>query len=181
MNYGVLQSRMPYLVYGIILYCDDFNPFSNMFPQGSAGGVRLLLVGIPPKVRRSSSFIRILSLTPPNVSSKFQAVIAFILDDLIYGTVNGIYGVLPDGKPCKIFLDIVGFIGDYPATANTLYVLGHNASYPCTLCSFRRLAKNSATESINGYNTSIFAKNYVFLRNAARNELAQQSSIHPHD
>lgn len=43
--------------------------FPLFYPRVSAGGVYLLPLGLPPKLRRTSTSIRAVSLTPPGLSS----------------------------------------------------------------------------------------------------------------
>lgn len=117
MNYSFLQGGKPYVGYRFLLYFYDFNLFSAIYPQGSAGGVYLFSSNLPPEMWRSSSSVRIISSKLPGISSNH--VLSFIINDVVDGTINGIDGSLPDGTPCKIFLDLAGFIGDYPEAAHT--------------------------------------------------------------
>lgn len=48
-----------------------------------------------------------------------------VIDDVVEGTVTGYDGFDPNGKSVRIFLDMVAFLGDYPATAAVSDVRGH--------------------------------------------------------
>lgn len=85
---------MPYLVHRIILSCDEFDHFSTMYVEGSAGIVCVFLVGLPPELRCSCRSVRVLSLIHTGISS--NQVLSFVLDSLFGGTVNGIDGTPPD-------------------------------------------------------------------------------------
>ena len=64
--------------------------------------------------RRGISGTRTISLTPPVVST--NDVFDFIIDDLVDASVNGVIGIDPTGKRCRILIDVVGFVADYPAS-----------------------------------------------------------------
>jgi hypothetical protein len=40
------------------------------------------------------------------------------------------------GENVTVFLDIVGYVGDYPAVTHALNVLGHNSRAPVTFVLF---------------------------------------------
>ena len=64
-NSGRLMDGTKFVVYRVLLYCDDFSPFSSLYPQGSAGGCYILPLGLPPRSRSTRSSVRIIGLTPP--------------------------------------------------------------------------------------------------------------------
>lgn len=103
------------------------------------------------------------------------------MNNLVDGTINGMDGSSPDGTRCRICLGVFGFIDDYRAASRTVDVLGHNASSPCTLCTFRRLPKNISLESRYGQNTSISATYSLFLRSARRHEILRNGSVSDQD
>ncbi len=58
------------------------------------------------------------------------------------GMTTGFNDYDADGKKRRIFLDLVGFIGDTPALNHYLDVLGHTAVSYCHLCRFSRGSKS---------------------------------------
>ncbi|PXF42872.1 hypothetical protein BWQ96_07380 [Gracilariopsis chorda] len=130
-NFGLLPDGSRYVVYRVMLYCDDFRPFSSVLPQGSAGGCYMLPIGLPTRCRCSRSAVRIISFTPPGVST--NEVLLHIIPDLVHSGAERVDGIDAFGDPVKIFTDVVGFVGDYPAAAHTTDVMGHNAAAPSTL------------------------------------------------
>jgi hypothetical protein len=68
-----------------------------------------------------------------------------------------------------VFLDIVGYIGDYPAIMHALDVLGHNSRAPCHLCAFLRQDR-TGTEGLNyyGYSTSVHSRASSFFSDGKR-------------
>ena len=176
---GHLANGTPYVVYRILLYCDDFQRSSQHYPRGSAGGCYFLPLSLPPEKRRTISAVRVISLTPPGVST--NQVLQYIINDLVRATTFGIDGHTPDGSPIKIFIDVVGFVGDYPAAAATIDVLGHVSSAPCTLCTFRRQHAAVAEGSRHGYTTEVHAGNSSFLRHAERHFSLRKAGLSAHD
>ena len=73
-------------VYRLILYVDDFNPRSTLFPKGSVGGVYMSPSGLHVWSRRSQYSIRTVSLTPAGVST--SSIIDFLVDDLVIGSID---------------------------------------------------------------------------------------------
>jgi hypothetical protein len=71
----------------------------------------------------------------------------------------------PSGSPVTIFIDFLGYIGDYPAVTAALDVLGHNTRAPCHLCSFVRQDRIGAG-SLNyyGYTSSVHSRATSFCR-----------------
>lgn len=52
-NNGYLADGRKFVVYRILLYCDDFRPFTTIYPQGSAGGCYMIPLGLPRQVETS--------------------------------------------------------------------------------------------------------------------------------
>ena len=172
---GTLQDGTPYVSYRMLLYCDDFRKSSFSSTGGSAGGCYFIPLGYAPEQRRTTSAVRLISLTPPGVST--NEVLNFIVEDIIHGTIHGVDAWNPNGIKVKVFLDLVGFIGDYPAAASVIDVVGHVGRAPCTLCSFRRLMLSEASGSRYGYTTKVHANNSGFLRSAERHRFLRESEI----
>ena len=100
-NSGRLIDGMKFVVYRVLLYCDEFSPFSSLYPQGSAGGCYMLLLGLPPRSRSTRSSVRIIGLTPPGIST--HNVLLSIIPDLVKGTTEGVEAHTPSGKKVRIF------------------------------------------------------------------------------
>ncbi len=65
-----------------------------------------------------------------------------IVDDIIEGMTTGFTEYNSDGNKVRVFLDLVGFIGDTPAINAVLDVLGHTGSACCHLCKFMRKSES---------------------------------------
>lgn len=131
---GLLSNGQRFYMYRLLLYADDFNPRSALFPRGSVGGVYMSPAGFSVRTRRSQKTIRTISVTPNGISTNF--VLDFIIDDLVSASLDGIQCVDPFGEQIVCYFDILGFLADYPASSTVVDVLGHTASAPCTHCGF---------------------------------------------
>lgn len=162
---GYLKDGRKYVVYRALIYTDDFQPFTSR--KGSYGGCYMLPLGLPPDERAGYAAVRCLGLTPPNVSS--NEVLLHIIPDIVQCTTNGVQGKTAGGESVTIFLDIVAYIGDYPAVSHVLDVLGHTARAPCHLCSFVRQDR-IGDEGLKyyGYSTTIHGRASAFCREARR-------------
>ena len=81
MTTGSLPSGEKFYVYRLLLYADDFNPRSQLFPRGSVGGVYMSPAGFNIRSRRMQASIRTISLTPPGVTTNF--ILDYIIEDLV--------------------------------------------------------------------------------------------------
>jgi hypothetical protein len=162
---GFLQDGRKYFVYRAMLYTDDFQ--AHVSRNGSYGGCYMLPIGILPEERAGYSAVRCISLTPPDVST--NEVLLRIIPDIVKCTTTGIEGKDANGERVTIFLDIVGYIGDYPAVTHALDVLGHNSRAPCHLCAFLRQDR-TGTEGLNyyGYSTAVHSRASSFCRDGRR-------------
>ena len=84
---------------------------------------------------RSPRCIHAVSLAATGVNS--NVVISDIVKDIVDGTVNGVESIDAEGNPCKIFLHMLGYIGDYPESSSVSDVMKHSARAPYTICNFR--------------------------------------------
>jgi hypothetical protein len=166
---GRLSDGRRYLVYRMLLYCDDFQPFTTR--KGSAGGCYMLPLGVPPSHRSGCGAVRILGLTPPGVST--SEILAELIPDILQGTTEGFLLRDADGDCITVFLDVIGFIGDYPAITHALDTLGHNACAPCHLCVFQRDEGIETGGSRYGYTTDAHARSSAFVRTLARVQAAR--------
>ena len=176
-NTGRLQDGSLYFVYRALIYCDDFKESSSTYSQSSAGGVYLLPVGMSLKARSSRTAVHVISLTPPGVST--NEVILDIIPDIVKGAKDGVVGTMPCGRQVTIFLDIVGYIADYPVAAAPLDVLGHMGDSPCTHCNIRKFKKSGA--STMGYTTNIHALNNASVRCGERHNALRQTEFSDRD
>ncbi len=131
---GTLSSGERYFIYRFLLFWDGFEMTSGK--QASGDGFYLTCLNIPQKARSSPNSVRIISLTPPGI--KRDVVFKNIQDDIIRGMTEGFSDYDADGMQIRIFLDLVGFIGDTPAINAALDVLGHTGGACCHLCTFKR-------------------------------------------
>ena len=125
MTTGQLPDGERFYMYRILLYADDFNARSALFPRGSVGGVYMTPAGFSVKSKRSQKTIRTLAVTPSGVSSNH--ILDFIIDDLVGGSLDGFPCTDPSGNAARCFFDIIGFVADYPASSGVVDVLGHMA------------------------------------------------------
>jgi hypothetical protein len=128
---GYLHDGRRYVVYRVLLYCDDFQPYTSK--SGSFGGCYMLPMGIPPSQRSGYGSVRYIGLTPPQVLS--NEILQYILQDILKCSTTGVRGVDPWGNTVTIFIDVLGYIGDYPGVTHSLDLFGHNSRAPCHLCS----------------------------------------------
>ncbi len=131
---GILDNGEHFFIYRFILFWDGFQMYAGR--QASGEGIYMLCLNIPPKQRKTPDAVRVLSLTPPGVKS--AVVLSHILSDIIQGMTVGFLDVDADGVRRRIFLDLVGVVGDTPALNSTLDVLGHTAAACCHLCRYVR-------------------------------------------
>ena len=131
---GTLSNGEQFYMYRLLMYADDFNPRANLFPRGSVGGVYMSPAGLHIRSRRSQASIRTLSLTPPGVSTNF--ILDKIIDDLVEGSIIGFSCIDAFGAKVRCFIEVVGYLADYPASSAALDVTGHNSFAPCTHCTF---------------------------------------------
>ena len=176
---GKLSDGRSYAVVRVLLYTDDFKPYS--FKQGSCGGCYLLPLSIPSWHRYGTESIRVLSLTPPGVST--NEAISAITDDIVRCSSEGVQVAMMDASQVTLFLDVVGYIGDYPAMAHLLDVTGVTGKAPCNFCTFERASTGDLEEDdgsrIEGsryaYSSALHSGNLSFRRTRRRMELARQT------
>jgi hypothetical protein len=64
---GYLRDGRRYVVYRVLLYCDDFQPHTSK--SDSYGGCNMLPMGILPSERAGYGAVRCIGLTPPGVKT----------------------------------------------------------------------------------------------------------------
>ena len=88
----------------------------------------LIPMCITERDRRSRIAMHTISLTPPGVCT--NQFLLRIIPDIVEGTKE-IDRVLPSGEPVVIFLDVVGFVTEYPAATEPLDIRRHTTDTPC--------------------------------------------------
>jgi hypothetical protein len=106
--FGYLHDGRRYVVYGVLLYCDDFKPYASK--SGSFLGCYMLPMGIPPSQISGYYSGRYIDLNPPQVSS--NEILRYIIQDIVKFSTTGVMGVDPCRNPVTIFIDVLGYIGD---------------------------------------------------------------------
>ena len=172
-----LQNGKDYFVYRVLLYSDDSQPFAGT--KGSAGGFYMLPLNLPLRNRSGAGSVRVLSLTPPGVSS--NNVFRVLIPDILRCTTEGIRMKDFFGNEITAFVDIVGYIGDYPAVTHTLEVLAQNAGTPCHLCTFRNYSEKRIGESDYAYTTKNHSRNSAFCRDHDRMESIRHDLVSEED
>ena len=94
----------------------------------------MLPIGLSPQKRRKRSSIRLIALTPPDVS--MDAVLRYIVSDIVKEDTDGNDGYTPAGDKVKIVVDVVAYVADYLAAGHDIDVIGHVGSAICTHCTF---------------------------------------------
>ncbi len=170
---GTLETGEKYYVYRFVLYSDDFGPRSTLFPKGSVGGVYLRPVDIPINILRSPQCIHPVSLAPTGVNS--NVIINDVIKDVVFCSFNGFDSLDANGQPCRIFLHLLGYVGDYPESSAVVDIMKHSARSPCTLCNFRY----KRTEFGPSYttSTSTVSLNSSFTRGWFRTKAVRYSGL----
>jgi hypothetical protein len=162
---GFLQDGRKYMEYRVNIYTDDFK--ADVSRKGRYGGCYLLPIGIKPEERAGFASVRCITLAPSNVST--NEVLMHITPDIVKCTMTGVEGMNAYGASVTVFLDIMRYIGDYPAVTHALNVLGYNSRALCHLCAFLRQDR-TRTEGLNyyGYSTSVHSRASSFCRDGKR-------------
>jgi hypothetical protein len=123
----------------------------------------MLPMRIPPEQRAGYGAVRCIGLTLPQMST--NEVLQYIVPDLVKCCTTGVQDQDPTGNPVTIFIDVLGFVGDYPAVSHALDVLGHNSRAPCHLCFFVRQDRiGHGHLPYYGYTSEIQGKSTAFSR-----------------
>ena len=171
--YGRLMDGRLYFIDNILLYSDGFSQFK--FRQGSAGSVYCISLNLPAELRRSRELVRVLTLTPPGVSTKEGW--RSIIDDLVQSSTVGTPAVTTDGEQIVIFTNVVGGTGDYHECSAFSDVTGQNGKAPCHLCFLLRYQGHASVASLYGYTTQISSSYTCFGRTVSRTELIRSNSF----
>jgi hypothetical protein len=159
----------------MLLYCDDFQPYTTR--KGSAGGCYMLPLGVKPIKCSWYGAVRVLGLAPPGISTNL--ILSEFIKDIVKGSTQGFASFDADGSPITIFLDIVGFIGDYPAVTHVNDLLGHTACSPCHICTFQREDGSGTGASRYAYTSRIHARAPSFVRTMERMKELRSTNLSP--
>ena len=173
-SFGKLADSRSFAVFRCLLYTDDFK--ANLHRPGSHGGCYILPLGIPPWQRNGVHSIRIIGLTPAGVSS--NVIINNIIEDIVRCSSEGVEVSMPDDTNVTLFLDVVGYIGDYQAMVHLLDVTGVSGLAPCNFCTFHRgdvsasddTVETSHEQSNYAYSCAIHSGNLSYRRTKKRME-----------
>lgn len=102
----------------MLQYCDDFNEKSPLFPRGSEGGFYMLPNGLSLSQCSILSSIRTISLTTAALST--NNVFDIIIPDIMEGITSVFACFDANSVQSKIFLEVTGFMADYPVSAYVL-------------------------------------------------------------
>ena len=161
---GILQDGRKYVVYRVLLYADNFQPFTD--GKSKFGGCYMVPLNMDITRRVSRDAVRVLGVTPPGVST--NEVIRSMLDDIEEGATKGFPAVDIKGEQVVIFIDIVAFVADYVAVAHSTDCMGPTALAPCHLCCFRRSSREQKERSSYAYTGNINSAHGSFLRTGDR-------------
>lgn len=138
---GKLDKGELYFLYRFLLYWDKF--------QVSSGGVDnnmdalyLLPTNLNYDARNSSDTARLLTVTPAIVHT--DEPLQILAKDIEEGTLNGFETVGFDGESIRVFLQLLGTIGDSRAAEEAIDVRGSTGTDYCHLCNVRRPKKQRA-------------------------------------
>jgi hypothetical protein len=133
----------------------------------------MLPLGVSPSKRSGYGAVRVLRLTPPGIST--NVILSELIKDIVNGSTTGFESFDSDGLPITVFLDVVVFIGDYPAINHVKELLGHTACSPCRLCTFQREDGPGTGSSRYGYTSKIHARSSAFSRTLKRMKVARSN------
>ena len=167
-----LQDGRKYEVYRCLLYCDGLNQYEHR--KGSAGGCYLLPLNFQYKFRTSREAVRVLSLTPPGVST--SEALFQIFPDMVESITKRFPCTGPDRDETQVFLDVIGYVSDYPEISDKIDVLGHNVNFPCHLCSFKRFSGSSSEGSAYCMRSDVHSGDSAFLRCASRTKVLRNGT-----
>jgi hypothetical protein len=133
----------------------------------------MLPMGITPSQRSGYGAVRYIGPTPPQVSS--NEILQYIIQDIVKCSTTGVRGVDPWGNPVTIFIDVLGYIGDYPAVTHSLDFLGHNYWASYHLCSFILQDRIGPTDlPYYGYTTFVHRLATSFCRSIERMKILRE-------
>lgn len=97
-----------------------------------------------------------------------------ISNDLKNAATSGINTLDGDGNPIRVFIQVVGYIGNFLEIAHVTDLLGHNAD-AAHLCVFRK-QKLNPHRSAHGYTTELCSSDSSSFRSGPRTKSIRQAS-----
>jgi len=137
------EDDEPYYIYRFLLYSDGFQP-GGQYNTSSMHGVYIVPLNFNKNNRNCTNTTRVVTLTSPDVSP--YSVFKALNEDLRIGITTGFVGTDANGVRRRVFLDLVGILGDTPAINYALDVLGHTASAFCHCCIATKPTKPNGRE-----------------------------------
>ena len=170
---GFLEDGSRYAIYRFIFFADEFQEKKSLKNVRSTCGIYLLPVGVSQHTRGSLGGVRILTLVPHDQDP--NDALHIIIDDIVKGCVEGIKSTDVFGRDITIFLDVVGFFGDFVKMASVSDNMGHSASSFCTHCSIRKNINPTSSRYI--FSTSIHSHRLGFMRCDERLDIIRQLDV----
>lgn len=158
----MLDNGEEYFIYRFFIFWDGFSVHRGA--EGSADGMYLLPMNIPLHRRSTPNAIRVLALAPPGVKS--DSILPLLFADIAEGATRGFVDFDANGRRRRIFLDLLGFIGDIPAIDGCLDVLGHTSHAPCHQCRYYTTAISNLGSTATG--VTCIGTNTACRRSASR-------------
>lgn len=138
---GVLSTGERYAIYRFFLYVDGFQ--MHVGNRAGAEGIYIQPISISATARNDSSSARVLAIVPAGVD--IGLLLNHLVDDIVEGMTSGRLIIDAEGKKRRVFLDLVGILGDTPGLNALLDVTGHTGIAPCHRCSFDKQASDALT------------------------------------
>jgi len=120
----------------------------------------MMPLGLSLPCRRSTSCVRVLTIAPHGTS--VLDAMALFVNDIVKGSTDGVQGMDPFGRRVRIFIDLVGFYGDFPVSSEMCDSMGHVADACCNMCCMRK-RKNGPEPPIM-YTTEINSRRAGYMR-----------------
>lgn len=109
--YGVNEAGETYVTCRFLLYSDGFA--RDHTSSASVQGVYLQWLNFPENLRNSADTTRVLTLAPPGV--RVSSIYRLLAADIRQGRSEGFLSRNPNGQEVRIYLDLIGVVGDTPA------------------------------------------------------------------
>lgn len=132
----------------------------------------MLPLRLPIQGRRSVSSVRTISLIPPAIFA--ITVLDYFITDITKGRPKGFEYHNRKGHKVQVFIEVLGFLGYYPASAILIDAIKHSGKAPCSNFPFRHCSKEH--EPNFSYTASVHFADCLSLRSMNRTlELRNQA------
>ncbi len=122
------------LVLKFILYWDGFSVSSRTEASGS--GLYVTWINLPPPLRSSPAFIRVLTLTPPGCAE--TVVLPHVLPDLEKCMTEGLVVRDISGRILRVFRELAICLVDTPVVMKAVQCVAHTDISCCHLRTYPR-------------------------------------------